>query len=365
MKNLTRFVIFGILAAVVALPLSARNSPPFGASLGQAAQQPDDAEKNKLYEQFTAAYAKYKASSDAKSPSANDDYKAAYDVAKQYVEKYGSSNDDYSKYFRDKFIPRYETYQKSLRKSQIDQFINDKKYPEAFALGKQILADEPDDELTMFKLTKAAIIATTAGNEASNAEATTYAKKAIDLINNGKFQPESPNQTKDVALAILNYGLGLFTMKSSPTESAAYLFKAVQYDSGLKKEAPTYGLLASAYETEYLNVATEYKTKFPDATTQATPEGKAATEKVNAVTDRLIDAYARAVAYAGTDAKYATPKQKWLDRLTELYKYRHDGSDAGLKELIAGVTSKPLPTLGNMPPASSTSSTAQPAGAGN
>ncbi len=365
MKNLTRFVIFGILAAVVALPLSARNSPPFGASSGQAAQQPDDAEKNKLYEQFTAAYAKYKASSDAKSPTANDDYKAAYDVAKQYVEKYGSSNDDYSKYFRDKFIPRYETYQKSLRKSQIDQFINDKKYPEAFALGKQILADEPDDELTMFKLTKAAIIATTAGNEASNAEATAYAKKAIDLINNGKFQPESPNQTKDVALAILNYGLGLFTMKSSPTESAAYLFKAVQYDSGLKKEAPTYGLLASAYETEYLNVATEYKTKFPDATTQATPEGKAATEKVNAVTDRLIDAYARAVAYAGTEAKYATPKQKWLDRLTELYKYRHDGSDAGLKELIAGVTSKPLPTLGNMPPASSTSSTAQPAGAGN
>jgi len=57
------------------------------------AQQPDDARKITL-RQFTAAYAKYKASSDAKSPR-NDDYKAAYDVA-NICRKYGSSNDDYS-----------------------------------------------------------------------------------------------------------------------------------------------------------------------------------------------------------------------------------------------------------------------------
>jgi hypothetical protein len=110
-------------------------------------------------------------------------------------------------------------------------------------------------------------------------------------------------------------------------------------------------------------VATDYKAKFPDATAQATPEGKAATDKVNDVTDRLIDALARAVAYSGTDAKFANLKTKSMDRLTELYKYRHEGSDAGLKELIAGITSKPLPPITGAQPAGTTSSTVQPSGA--
>jgi hypothetical protein len=133
----------------------------------------------------------------------------------------------------------------------------------------------------------------------------------------------------------------------------------------LKKEAQTYDLLAAAYEKDYETVAKDYAAKYPDDASRQTPEGKAATDKLNAVTDRLIDAYAREVAYAGTDPKNAPLKTRAMARLTELYKFRHDGSDAGLNEFIASVTSKPLPTLSSTQPSSTTSSAAQPAGATN
>ena len=59
----------------------------------------------------------------------------------------------------------------------------------------------------------------------------------------------------------------------------------------------------------------------------------------------MIDAYARAVALAGNDAKYTAPKKEWMDGLSTWYKYRHNQSDAGLTELIAAVLNKPLPPL--------------------
>ena len=57
----------------------------------------------------------------------------------------------------------------------------------------------------------------------------------------------------------------------------------------------------------------------------------------------MIDAYARAVALAGTDAQFATQKPLWLESLTTWYKYRNNNSDTGMTEFIAGVLAKPLP----------------------
>jgi hypothetical protein len=70
-----------------------------------------------------------------------------------------------------------------------------------------------------------------------------------------------------------------------------------------------------------------------------------ALENINQVIDRIVDAYARAVALAGNDAKYATNKKDWLEGLSTWYKYRHNSSDAGMNEMIAGVLTKPLPPL--------------------
>ena len=352
MNKLKRILMLGAVAAAVAVPAYAQTQPQ---GSGQAAQtaQTDEAAKNKLYEDFLAARKKWKDT--ATGPTGAENYKAAYDLGKQYVEKYGAADDDYAKYVK-KFVADYDTYQKASRRAQLEPLVKAQKYPEAFALGKELLAENPDDLATLYLLSFGAINATTAKDEKYDAEAIGYAKKALQLMEQGKtFVEGTPIPQKEEKLALLNYGLGLFTRKSAPSESAGYLLKAAQYNSGLKSDAQTYGLLAQAYESDYEKLAKDYADKYKDPAAAETPEGQAAKAKVDAVTDRLIDAYARAVAYAGNDAKFSPVKPTWMERLTELYKYRHEGSDAGLQELIAGITSKPLPAVTASQPQATTS----------
>jgi hypothetical protein len=88
-------------------------------------------------------------------------------------------------------------------------------------------------------------------------------------------------------------------------------------------------------------MAAAYQTNF--AGKEETAQSKSALDKLNVIIDLMIDAYARAVAAAGTDPANAQSKAQWSTKLAEFYKFRHQGSDAGLSELIAGALAKPLP----------------------
>ncbi|HEX9422118.1 MAG TPA: hypothetical protein VF899_02675, partial [Pyrinomonadaceae bacterium] len=96
-------------------------------------------------------------------------------------------------------------------------------------------------------------------------------------------------------------------------------------------------------EKEYEKQSAEYEAKYKGQ--NESPESKLAIANINQLVDRIIDALARAVAVAGTDAASQQSKAQWLARLTELYKFRHNQSDAGLTDLIASVMSKPLPPV--------------------
>jgi hypothetical protein len=74
-----------------------------------------------------------------------------------------------------------------------------------------------------------------------------------------------------------------------------------------------------------------------------TPESKLALANINQIVDRMIDAYARAVAVAGTDPKFAQAKASWQESLTTWYKYRNSDKTDGMNELVAGILTKPLP----------------------
>ena len=88
--------------------------------------------------------------------------------------------------------------------------------------------------------------------------------------------------------------------------------------------------MSQAYQAQYANK-------------DETAESKAALEKLNVVIDRIIDAYARAIAAAGTDPKTEQSRNEWLGQMTNYYKFRHGGSDAGIKEFIQGALTRPLP----------------------
>jgi hypothetical protein len=137
------------------------------------------------------------------------------------------------------------------------------------------------------------------------------------------------------------------------------LIKAAQFESNLKKLPFLYAYIAGAYESgPYAKLSEAYKIY---ANKDETPESKLALANINQVVDRMIDAYARAVAAAGSDPKFQATKPEWVESLSTWYKYRHDKSDAGMNEMVASILSKPLPPeptpLTTLPPSSTPAAT--------
>ena len=327
MKYLIQRVAFGaIVIAILLTSFGARRSIT-GLTLVAMAQETDDPVKIEVYTRFV---------NNRKTNEA-----AAYQAAKEYLQKYPKDNDQYTRYLQ-KWIVIYE---RDERKRTLPQLIyNTKNFAEAYSVGKQILADEPDYLPAFIHLGYAGYLAmTTAKNEAFNADALAYANKAIQSIEAGR-SPESwlPFKGKADTLAQLYYSVGFLNLKNAPDRAIEPLIRAAQFETDLKKSPSIYYFLAAAYESgPYKTMAAAYQTTF--AGKDETAESKLALEKLNVIIDRMIDAYARAVAAAGNDAATAQSKTQWSNKLGEFYKFRHQGSDVGLNDLIAGALAKPLP----------------------
>ena len=289
------------------------------------AQETDDPAKIEIYRRFV----------DNRVPNPA----AAYQAARDYLQKYNKDKDQYTDYLQ-KWITFYE---RDERKRNLPVLINEKKFAEAYSTGAKILADEPNYLRAQIDLGYAGYLASTAKNESFNSTALDYARKAISEIESGKTPTDwAPFKGKDDTLAYLNYAVGYLTLKTNPEQSIDALIKAAQYDSDIRKTPSTYYFLAAAYESgPYKTLSSAYQTNF--ANKPETPESKAALEKLNVIMDRIIDAYARAIAAAGTDAKTEQGRREWLAQATNYYKFRHGGSDAGLTEFIATALQKPLP----------------------
>ena len=140
----------------------------------------------------------------------------------------------------------------------------------------------------------------------------------------------------------MNYTVGTLSLEKDPSTALKNLLKAAQFETPLKKSPYTYAYIAGAYETgPYAKLSEEYKVKYQGK--DETPESKLALANIHQIVDRMIDAYARAVALAGTDTNFATPKAGWNDSLTQWYKFRNNDKTDGLDQLVAGVLAKPLP----------------------
>ena len=265
----------------------------------------------------------------------------AYEAAKKYLAACPAEEGQIPTYLK-KWTAQYD---KDARKIKLNNFVGQGKYSDALPLAKQVLADDPEYIPAMVTLGYGGYAqGVNTKNESGYAEAITYAKKAIEYIESGKA-PESwsPFKSKEDALGYLYYATGFMEQKTNPTEALKSSIKAAQFDSDMKKNAQTYAFIANAYETEYAKQSAEYERLYKDK--PKTPESSLAEANINQLVDRIIDSLARAVAVAGTDAGAQAAKTQWLERLTDLYKFRNKGSDAGLKDMIAGVMSKPLPPV--------------------
>ena len=289
------------------------------------AQETDDPVKIEIYKRFV----------DNRLPNPA----AAYQAARDYVAKYNKDKDQYTDYLS-KWMAAYE---RDERKRNLPIFINEKKFTEAYSTGAKILADEPNYLRAQIDLGYAGYLAASAKNEQFNSTALDYARAAIQAIESGKTPSEwAPFKGKDDTLAYLNYAVGYLTLKTSPEQSIDSLLKAAQYESEIKKTPSTYYFLGVAYEAgPYKTLSAAYQKDFADK--PETPASKAALEKLNVVMDRIVDAYARAIASAGTDPRTEQSRKEWLATMSTYYKFRHGGTDTGLTEFINGILQKPLP----------------------
>jgi tetratricopeptide (TPR) repeat protein len=328
MKKIIWMLAIYASLGILAVPAFANVIEPDAHAQTAAQGQCTDETKAAWYADFT----KYRTTDPTK----------AYEAGKKYLAACPQEEGAIPTYLK-KWTAQYDKDARKIKLTNL--FVEQRKYAEAMPVAKEILADEPDNVAAYIALGYGGYaLAVSTKSESGNADAIGYAKKAIQLIESGKA-PESwlPFKSKDDALGYLYYSVGFLERTSNPTEALTYFIKAAQFDSEIKKNPQTYAFIAVAYENEYAKQSAEYEVKHKGK--DETPESKLAIANINQLVDRIIDALARAVAVSGTDAAAQQQKAQWLARLTELYKFRHNQSDAGLSDLIASVLSKPLPPV--------------------
>src|SRR6476619_2518888 len=307
MKKLITFLSISTTVAILALPVAAQTAQPNTAA--NAAQDKCSTEgKNALYKVFL----------DTRKTEQDKAYKAAKDYlacpAGAEVDAAQQAIIDYLK----KFVDQYEAADK---KNQYRvKLYNEKKYAEAYALGKEILTAEPDNLKVMVDLGAIGYLLIPLNNPSLSSSALEYAKKALQQIESGKtVESWDPLKSKDEAVAYLNYTVGALMLQSDPSSALKNLLKAAQFETPLKKFPYTYAYIAGAYETgPYAKMSADYKSNFSGK--DETPESKLALANINQIVDRMIDGYARAVALAGSDANFSQPKAVWSESLATWYK---------------------------------------------
>jgi hypothetical protein len=353
MKKLIQILTLSVLALTfMAVPAFAQDP----AASPAAAAQDDSEAKAALYKKYTDNY--------------KTNQQVAYDAAREYVEKYPTDDPKIIDYLKN-FITKYE---EGTQNQNFEKLLTQKKWAEAYPLGKQIAARKPDDLKTNLRTAWAGFQMALSGNNANNMDATNYTMKTIELIESGKtIEANKPYVEKDKNedLGWLNYSLYLYNLKNNKrTEAANYLIKALQYENTLKNNPENYLLLAALYEAEFERLRQDYTTRFQGK--DVTPESTAALENVKLHLDPLMDAMARAIAYLGTDPKNQQKSNDLKEGLKGYYEFRNGSAD-GLDAMIAGIKAKPLPppptsapaptttpaTSTTMPPASGTASGTQ------
>lgn len=363
MNKIKTFLTMGATVAMLAIPVAAQNTAaPAGASAPQdgCTQEAKDAN-----------YKIFRETLKTDQPKANE-------AAKKYLACPAAATPTEGETKIVEYLKRWtRLYEEGSKKNKLTQLLYaDKKYDEAFVLGREILAAEPEYAKGIIDLGANGYLVAPLKNEQLITEAVQYARKGLQLLESGKTLEDWGNlQNKDIAVAYLNYTIGTLTVAKDPAGALKHLIKSAQFETPLKKSAITYAYIAGAYETgPYAQQSADYQAKYSGK--DETPESKLALANINQLVDRIIDGYARAVALAGTDTKLAAEKAAWQENLTRLYKYRHESDTAltGLNEMIAGILSKPLPpeptpiTVLPATPASTpagTSGGATPNGAGN
>lgn len=263
--------------------------------------------------------------------------KAAYTIGKDYISKFGSCSSDEEKKVTEYIRKWMAKYDGAAVEYDCNTAVNTT--PEkAFELCQPYVSKAPDNVRPYLLLVYAGSKNGKTTDAKFKENIVRAAKKALELIAAGKTTGNWIfGKQPDDAVGALNYWAGFYSIENSPSDAATFFVNSARSSGAFAKEPAVFDALARAiYNSEYKTAALEYNTKC-----SATPasECDALYARTGQILDKVIDAYARAVALSKDQSSVGTTK----NYLTTLYKQRHDNSEDGLDKFIAEILSKPLP----------------------
>jgi hypothetical protein len=305
----------GFLSIVVLITLTAIS----------ANAQCDPEAEGVLYQKFLAAY---KGSPEQK--------KIANETGKEYLKKFGECPSEEEKKIASYIKNWSETYE-ALQIELACSTAVEKTPARAFELCGPYLARDKENLRPYLLMSLAGIKTASSAGQTAKGETVRVARKALDLIRAGKtVDAWTFGGSKDETVAALEFYTAYLTMDTDLAATAATMLTLAKSNTSYSKNPDTYFYLGQAiHKGEVAKLLDAYKTKCSGKET--TPECDADFNKIESLIDRVVDAYAR--AYALSNGKSAAAKAA----LTEVYKQRHEDSDAGMDQLIAEVLSMPIP----------------------
>src|ERR1044072_55781 len=200
MKNVLRLLVFAALVTVFALPSYAQDA---AAAQTPAATGPcAEAEaKAALYNKFRETFNK-----------TADQQKVAYETGKEYLGKYGTctgaGDEQITKYIQN-WVTKYE---KATLEFNCTKAINETP-GSAFTACKPYIDANPDNLKGYLQLVAAGLKNAQSGNKGTNGDAANAARKALQLVEQGKTSDVwIPFTTQAEGAPALHSYLGFFTL---------------------------------------------------------------------------------------------------------------------------------------------------------
>ncbi|MCS6885726.1 MAG: hypothetical protein RMM17_05150 [Acidobacteriota bacterium] len=245
-------------------------------------------------------------------------------MAKEAIAAY--PNSQYLPYFKQQIL--------AARGGLFQQAMQQNKPEEAFAIGSEVIAEDPENLNFLLTLADYGARLAKAKNYNFAGKSTEYARKSVELINNGKIptgiNEEQWAKSKNNVLATLHQSLGLYAMNANKEDEAVASFnEALKHNCS---DPYTYIQLSKIYNNRYQAAAEAYQKMSDEEKTS--DAGKEALEKINSAADQLIETYAKVIAFSEGNKSYDSARNQIMPVLEGLYKFRHDGKTDGLREYI-------------------------------
>ncbi len=256
---------------------------------------------------------------------------------------------------------------KCNREKLYNESFKAKKWAEFLTVSKEVITAEGDTPLALdLMLTHVSVgydRAVLDKNDTYNNETLNYAKLVLQKIESGKTPAKLGNppafqwgvydsfKTKENAQSWMNYIIGwemYYKMNQKNKESLAYMYKSTQIGNEKKNDTVIYTNIGSFYSEEAVSLYTDYTAKRKANNNEETDETKSLLALARGYADRSIDAFGRAYKIATATGSTATPtyKKSLADKLTELYKFRFNITEAkqpDVDKYVADLVAKPMP----------------------